>query len=172
MFLCFFTGKAHKTQRKKILPCGGCNVVICCEESQKFSFAHKSRVHTARITQAPAHCLSSAFNFFSLWYGTKDQTESLVKSIEILKSFQISVLKRQKSRFFFGGEEPKGHRNFIAHREISWVEQCIKYFFRSRALCWLNNMSKKSIKTFSFHLGVSLILFLDLWAWIFSYGEK
>lgn len=147
VFLCFSRVKHTRHSAENILPCVGCNVVICCEESQRVFFCAQKPCWV-RLISHNHQPIVSVHHSISFLYDTtqKIKHESLVKSIEILKSFQISVLKRQKSRFwfFFFGEEPRGHRNFIAHREISWVEQCIKCFLSiARALLTKQHVKKE-----------------------------
>lgn len=164
---CFYAllcsaSKAH--MKLKILLCGGWNVVM--RESHKRLAPQYSSYHKH-------HCLSSAFNFspFVILHKRSNKKAKKKTSREInwdIKMFSAFLLKRQK-RFLFRVESQKV--TGIILRAIFRGWSSVSNIFLRCALLLVKQHVKKRIVlgTFSFLLGVSPILFHDLWAWIFNH---
>lgn len=142
---------------------------------KEFFFAHKSRVgyDSYHTTTSPLSQFTIQFLSFMIRLKRSNMKVSW-NQLRYWKVFRFlcwSVKSLAFDSFFSGKSQEVTGILLRTARSRGW-SSVSNVFFRSRALCWLNNMSRKSIKTFSIHLGVSLISFLDLWAWISSYGEQ
>lgn len=166
--------------KRKILPCGGCNVVICCGRVTKDIFCEHKRLRlwNAPVSHKPIVSIQFSFLYDALQKIKHESLSEINWDIKMFFDFCVEASKSFAFDIIEGRGEKRAKRSpeffEILCTAINFVGGAVYqifFFSRSRALCWLNNMSKKEYQ----NIFIPPRRFSDFVAWSLSFtsgGER